>query len=160
MGMIATYFSVDDFTLNKLKKDLTCWELHEDDDIEYCDIDKTWHGLYFLLSGNENPEYNDNNFSDFAKDVFIFGEEIMSNEEHFYYIPKENVSKILQEINKINFEELDFNTDTFKANEIYPNIWDEDKELLLEELEMSFNILKNFYKIVEETHQNIIVTIG
>ncbi|MFI3230094.1 MAG: DUF1877 family protein [bacterium] len=160
MGIIANYYLVDDIRLSTLKKHECFAELYNDEEIEYCDIDKIWQGLHFLLTSREYPEYNQEVQEEYSKDVFVFGEELMSNSEHAFYIPKENIANILEYINKINFEDLNFNPELFKEFDIYPTIWDEDKELLLEELEMGFNELKDFYNHAKEIYKNIVVLIG
>lgn len=159
MGMIANYYAVDDFTLNDFKKNLDIDKFYNDDSIDYCDIDKIWNGLHYILTYRDLPEYDTNNMLEYAKDVFVYGEEVMSNQDHYYYIPKENIEKILDEINKIDFGNINFDIELFESNEIYPPIWDEDKDLLFEEIELAFNELKNFYELTKNKYYNIIVVI-
>ncbi len=163
--MIANYFIIDDFLLKQLEK-LDANSLYEkiddllDDDIPCCDIDTIWNGLYFLISSKEDPIYDKTNFEDYAKSAFIFGDINFNTEEYIAYIRKEEISKILEEIEKININNISFNPKIFDEKQIFPNIWlKEDKELLFEQLEMAFDELKRFFYQAKQQNKNILITI-
>ena len=165
--MIANYFIIDDFLLKQLEKldshnlYLKIEDLLDNDDIyPYCDIDTIWNGLYFLISSKEDPIYDKSIFEDYAKSAFIFGDINFNTEEYIAYIKKDEISKILEEIEKININTLNFEPKIFDEKKIFPNIWlKEDKELLQEELEIAFNELKDFFYKAKEENKNILITI-
>ncbi len=165
--MIANYFIIDDFLLKQLEK-LDNNSLYAkidnilDNDELYpcCDIDTIWNGLYFLISSKEEPVYDKTIFEDYAKSAFIFGDINFNTEEYIAYINKEEISKILEEIEKIDINKLNFNPKIFDEKQIFPNMWlKEDKELLFEELEMAFDELKDFFYEAKEQNKNILITI-
>lgn len=171
MNMIANYMIIDDISLFELER------LHEDnmldrieeladmeDDFPVCDIDKIWNGLYFLLTGRPEPnDLTSDNFSEYAKDVFIFGSENFNQKDYISYIKNKTLKEILPEIKKINFKSLynSFNVDKFKKAEIYPfSIWiEEEKELLFEEMEMAFEEMKILFEKALKLGKNILVSI-
>lgn len=163
--MIANYFIVDDFLLKQLEK-LDAHSLYQKiedllDEEEYCcDIDTIWNGLYFFISSKEDPVYDKTNFEDYAKSAFIFGDINFNTEEYITYIKKEEIKKIIEEIEKININNINFNPKDFDQKQIFPNIWlKEDKELLFEQLEMAFDQLKNFFYKAKQQNKNILITI-
>ena len=167
MSFQANYFIIDDFLLKKLcslKNDALYekieYMLDNDDLYPFCDIDNIYQGLYFLISSKTEPIYDKTNFIDYAKSVFIFGDISLKTDEFISYIKKEDVETIIKEIDKINFNQLIFEPKVFDKNKIYPNIWlKEDKDLLLEELEMAFDQLKAFFKRAKKENKNILITI-
>ena len=165
--MIANYFIIDDFLLKQLEK-LDNHSLYtkidnllDNDDIyPCCDIDTIWNGLYFLISSKEDPIYDKTIFEDYAKSAFIFGDINFNTEEYIAYIKKDEIPKILEEIEKIKINEINFEPKVFDENQIFPNRWlKEDKELLKQELEMDFNELKDFFYKAKEINKNILITI-
>ncbi len=165
--MIAIYFIIDDFLLNQLQRLDTdsildkIEELLENDDLyPSSDIDTIWNGLYYLISKEENPVYDKEDFTKYAKSSFIFGDMALSKQEHITYLKHSEIKDILNEIEKIDFKTLSFEPKEFDKKQIFPNIWlKEDKEVLQEELEMAFDELKNLYNQAINTNKNILVTI-
>lgn len=162
MDIVANYYMVDDVNLRKftgLSSEEVFNVVYDDERFPYCDIDKMWHTLYFLISKETDPVYDKSNFEAYSKSTFIFGDEIIGGDFHTSYISNENLKDILPEIEKLNFNDFLFNAKEFEENEIYPNVWNEDEELLLSELEMSFGEVKDFYKDVLENNANVLVII-
>lgn len=165
--MIANYFIIDDFLLKQLEKldnhslSTKIDNMLDSDDIyPFCDIDTIWNGLYFLISSKEDPVYDKTIFEDYAKSAFIFGDITFNSEEYIAYVKKEEISKILEEIEKIDINKLNFDPKIFNQKQIFPNMWlKEDKELLFEQLEMAFDELKNFFYEAKEENKNILITI-
>ncbi len=164
MGLNAVYIKVNDETLDSLKKMqgedlLEALEEIEDNGGELVDIDKMWDGLHFLLTGVTASEpISDNKLSEFVVGVNMFSED--EDADFISYSAASEIKNILEEANKVNLGELNekFNPDTFNKKEIYPNIWDSnDRELLWEALENSFNDLLEFY--TKNKDYNIIVSI-
>ena len=165
--MIANYFIIDDFLLKQLEKlDANSlykkidYMLDNDDLYPCCDIDTIWSGLYFLISSKEEPVYDKSIFEDYAKSAFIFGDINFSAEEYIACIKKDEIEKILTEIEKISINNLSFEPKAFDEAKIFPNNWlKEDKELLKEELFMAFDELKDFFNMAKEENKNILITI-
>ncbi len=118
--MIANYFIVDDFLLKQLEK-LDSFSLYnkieellENDDVyPCCDIDTIWNGLYFLISSKEEPIYDKSIFKDYAKSAFIFGDINFNTEEYIAYINKNEIPQILEEIEKIDINNINFDPNIF-----------------------------------------------
>ena len=162
--MIANYFIVDDFLLKQLNDtnihNKIEYMLDNDDIYPCCDIDTIWNGLYFLISSKKDPVYIKDKFEDYAKSAFIFGDMNFNTQDYISYIKKDEIYKILEEIEKININDLIFDPKIFDQNQIFPNVWlKEDKELLFEEMEMSFDELKRFFKQANNENKNILITI-
>lgn len=164
MGMLAVYTTVSNDGLSELIKlnnnELfeACEEVQEEKESEVLDIDKIWDGLHFLLTGVSASEPVPNNpLSEFVVGTSLFSED--EDAEFISYSNKEDVKRILEAVKKINLSELKitFDPKTFSENEIYPNIWDDDKESLWIELETIFNNLLDFYE--KNADSNIIVSI-
>ncbi|MDE6356990.1 MAG: YfbM family protein, partial [Eubacteriales bacterium] len=87
--MIANYMIIDDislFELERLDTDAFFNKIEDfqnmEEDFPICDIDKIWNGLYFILTGK--PEPNDlepEDFAEYSKNIFVFGEEYFDNDE-------------------------------------------------------------------------------
>lgn len=169
--MIANYMIIDDislFELERLDTDSFFNKLEDFQDMEedfpVCDIDKIWNGLYFLLTGkSELNSLELEDFAEYSKNIFVFGEEFFDHDEFISCIRNKTLAEILPEIEKINFESFynTFDVKEFKKSEIYPtNIWEEeDKELLFEEMEISFEEMKALFKNALKLGKNILVTI-
>ncbi len=162
--MIANYFIIDDFLLKQLNNaniyNKIEYMLDNDDIYPCCDIDTIWNGLYFLISSKKDPIYDKGLFEDYAKSAFIFGDIVFNTKEYISYIKKDELSKIIEEIEKININGFNFDPKIFDQNKIFPNMWlKEDKEILFEEIEMAFDELKNFFIQANNKNKNILITI-
>lgn len=165
--MIANYFIIDDILLKQLEKlnknslyNKIDYILDNDDLYPCCDIDTIWNGLYFLISSKEEPVYDKTNFQDYAKSSFIFGDITFDTDDYISYIKKDEIEKILTEIEKIDINSIDFNPNIFDEKQIFPNMWlKEDKDLLFEEMEMAFDELKSFFNEAKTQNKNILITI-
>lgn len=161
--MVANYYMVDDINLRKfmmLSSEEVFNIVYDDDDFPYCDIDKMWHALYFLISKKVDPIYDKADFLSYAKSVFLFGDEYIDGDFPTTYITNDNLKNIMQELENLNFDDFVFDISEFEKNEIYPNIWGEcEKDLILSELEISFSELKAFYNHALSQNTNILVII-
>lgn len=165
--MIANYFIIDDFLLKQLEKldsnslyNKIEYILDNDDLYPCCDIDTIYNGLYYLISSKLDPIYDKTVFEDYAKSAFIFGDITFNLQDYISYIKKDEIKKILEEIEKININSIVFDPNDFNQKQISPNIWlKEDKELLFEEMEMAFDELKSFFNKAINENKNILITI-
>lgn len=165
--MIANYFIIDDFLLKQLEKldsnslyNKIEYILDNDDLYPCCDIDTIYSGLYYLISSKLDPIYDKTVFEDYAKSAFIFGDITFNSQDYISYIKKDEIKKILEEIEKININSIVFDPNDFNQKQISPNIWlKEDKELLFEEMEMAFDELKSFFNQAINENKNILITI-
>ena len=165
--MIANYFIIDDFLLKQLEKldsnslyNKIEYILDNDDLYPCCDIDTIYNGLYYLISSKLNPIYDKTVFENYAKSAFIFGDITFNSQNYISYIKKDEIKKILEEIEKININSIVFDPNDFNQKQISPNIWlKEDKELLFEEMEMAFHELKTFFNQAINENKNILITI-
>lgn len=130
-------------------------EQDENEEAHYADIDKSWQWLSYILTGS--------NFSDWSfLGISIFGEKIIDEEEYKAIISKEKISKILENLKKVNIQEKIANTsfEEMTKQEIYPNFWlEEDREELTTYLQDNFECLIDFYEIVLKKNLNVLVTL-
>lgn len=161
MGIQAVYISVKDEVVEKLQQLSSEDLLNELEEIQektnrHIDIGKIWDGLHFILTGVSSSEpIEDNELSE-----FIIGTYVILEDEFIGFSSKEDVKRILNKINELNFDHFkkDFNPTLLAEQNIYPNIWtEEDKGILFAELKTSFEGLKTFYQ--KSIDLNIIVTI-
>lgn len=165
--MIANYFIIDDFLLKEMqmlgdikKFDKIEYMLDNEEFFPYCDIDDIWHGLYFLLSSTKDMVIDKRDLMAYSLSVFIFGATPLSDKEHIYYTNLSQMKQMIEQIEQININEKTFDKVAFAKASIYPNIWSkEDKELLCEELKISFEELKTFYTEAITRSKSVLITI-
>ncbi len=162
MGMIANYQSITDMELENFFCLDDVEKLQENEDLEICDIDKMWDALHFLLTGKSASEpIEDNLISEAIVGQFnISGEDI---EEFISGTKADRVKEIARALQEIDFETyLDkFNMNVFSQNDIYPNIWEyeEEVDLIKEDLRISFESLKKFYEKMATQESAVLVSI-
>ncbi|KAA5543416.1 DUF1877 family protein [Adhaeribacter rhizoryzae] len=116
----------------------------EAEDPNLVDIDKSWEGILFLLTG-QNLE---NSSHPLAK-VLFSGQFIDEDQDLGYgpaqYLTPEQVKEVNAEISKITISELskNYNPNRMSELEIYPNIWDEEDNL---------EYLTDYFKTVQEVY--------
>ncbi|MBE4907566.1 YfbM family protein [Bacillus luteolus] len=163
MGMIATFFRVPNTLLTLIKAEPNNIEelVLDSDDVQdtALDIDKSWHGIYFLLTGEPDIE----------KPIVSFvGEAILGGTavgEDFGYGPMRyhepiTVQNLYRELQKITLNNLSdrYDIKKFNENKIYPmnGKWSlEDRDYLVE----NFEFLLGFYKKAAEEQEAILVVI-
>ena len=161
MGMTATFLRVTEKELEEYK---TNSEKLEDrfhrieiyDDPNFIDIDKSWQGIIFLLTGQ-----NLQNASGELLSV-IFSENFVDPTQNFgfgpaHYLNSEEIKTINNKISNIKTKDLKNRFDPVKMDklEVYPKIWDEG-ETAFEYLNTNFIKLKNFYQLAAQDNQAII----
>ncbi len=113
---------------------------------QYLDIDKSWNGIHFLLTGSvwegEEP----------IKSVIMGDQEIGTVDIGYgpvRLIKSEKVKQISSALDAISIEEFEkrYNIDVLNEADVYPSIWDATG---LEYLSYYFKKLKEFYKQAAE----------
>jgi hypothetical protein len=123
------------------------------------DVDKAWHGIHFLLTGSDWEGEGPLAF------ILHGGREI--NEDLGYGPPHGFTSAEVKEISKaldaVNVQDLCDKADLgqFKANEIYPEIWDsEPREECLGYIGESLKELRQFVSQTASANKALIAYLG
>ena len=131
MGMIGNLLRVTNAELEAYLEDSSLLEgkLYADEineDEKFADIDKTWDGIIFLLTGQslDTAEHH--------LTRILFSGQIIDEDQDLglgpaHYLNSEEVFELNNEISKITIEGLKQNFNPEKMNEldIYPSIWNE-----------------------------------
>ncbi len=161
--MIANYKGVDLKVLESFKNmseaDISnaVVALFDDDD-KLCDIDKSWDGIHFLLTGDHVEDSSRDNLLT----VFIFGFKDLCEGEFISIIDSDKVKHVAEIVNKIDISKCvdKVNFDRFKDAGIYPDIWyPEEIEINKEYLATNFESLKKFYNQMADEGLGIVVSI-
>lgn len=163
MGMIANFLRVSESELNDYLKDssLLADNIYSDEEnTNLTDIDKSWGGILFLLTGQGLEEL------DHPLSRILFSGELIDEDQDLGYGPAHyltvlEVKEIYNEISQITPEELRGRYDAGKMEElgIYPNIWDDDQESLNYLLD-SYNDVLEVYSEAAKNNQAIITFIN
>jgi hypothetical protein len=93
---------------------------------ESCDLDKSWHGLHFLLSGSdwqgEPPEAFLLNWGEVIRDVDIAG---YGPARAFTHAQTTEIADCLDSLDPVELRER-FDPEQMMRDDIYPTIWDRD----------------------------------
>lgn len=167
MGMIANYQYINDEQLNCLKN-FDCERNDVLDEVEewneesemLLDIDKMWDVLHFVLTGVSSCDPIENNPLSEA----VVGVHPLEGQDGFVaYTEKERVVEILAALEAFDMKQAmaTFSMDTCQKAELYPDIWDYDdeEELVKEEISDYFQNMKDFYREVLEANGHVMVTI-
>ena len=167
MGMIANYQYINDEQLNSLKnfdreRNDVLDEVEEwnEESEMLLDIDKMWDVLHFVLTGVSSCDPIENNPLSEA----VVGVRPLEGQDGFVaYTEKERVAEILAALEAFDMEQAmaTFSMDACKMAELYPDIWDYDdeEELVKEEISDYFQNMKDFYREVLEANGHVMVTI-
>lgn len=167
MGMIANYQYINDEQLNCLKN-FDCERNDVLDEVEewneesemLLDIDKMWDVLHFVLTGVSSCEPIENNP---LSEAVVGVRSLEDIEEFVAYTEKERVADVLAALEAFDMEQAmaTFSMDACKKAELYPDIWDYDdeEELVKEEISDYFQNMKDFYREVLEANGHVMVTI-
>lgn len=146
MSMIGNFLQVTPLELQALIDDPSAVEdfiYPEDEEHENCmDVDKAWHGIHFLLSGDpwggNLPLAN----------VVLGGTEIGDDVGYgpARYITADDVRTVADAISDVTPQELAkrYDPSALKKHEIYPEIWDEG-EGAVEYLTSWYQSLREYY---------------
>lgn len=164
MGMSASFFRVSNSMLQTIISNIDDIEeiLYETEQLKEVelDIDKSWHGIYFLLTGEASFEkVNDT----IVGQAILGGEEI--GEDLGYgplrFLDGNKVIEINRELSSISKEDLvnRFDLETLNNEEIYPSVgnWTlEDKDYLLEH----YIELVKFYNIAAKNEEAVLLLLN
>ncbi|MDO4645416.1 MAG: YfbM family protein [Propionibacteriaceae bacterium] len=164
MGVYGVYTAVDDETfkqisfLNKEKLPVQIAELEKKDDVPSCDLGKLWDGLHYLLTGIRTQDAVDEGLH---SEVILGIKPLKIGYDFASGIPAADVVRIADAIELVDINALiraaDFQA--FEAAGVYPAIWDEDPELLRDELTGYFHQLRDFYRQARDRGHSVIVGI-
>lgn len=160
MSMIGNLLRVSKTELEDYLKDSTLLENKiYDDETEnenLVDIDKTWDGIIFLLTGQSlaTAEHN-------LVRVLFSGQLIDEEQDLGYgpahYLTPEQVSELNNEISTITIADLKqkFNPKKMNEQEVYPTIWDEGVKTF-DYVANGFSTLQNVFAEATKNGQAII----
>ncbi len=162
MSMIGNFFRTDDKTVRDLQTgklllgDLLYNEECEVDDDCFIDIDKSWHAIHFILSG-EVWEASEDPLSK----VILNGNEL--NDEDMGYGPAmlvghddiHNINNALKSVSEEWFRKR-FSISNMLKNEIYPVVDDEDEDDFFQYVYEYFKLVKEFYEEAEKENQCVL----
>ncbi|MDO4259220.1 MAG: YfbM family protein [Actinomycetaceae bacterium] len=165
MGLRAEYLAIPTEELQRIEAatgDLSeLWEeLAGNDIFPRGDIDKSWDGLHFLLTGESATDpIEDNRLSEAIVGVDFLGDE--DSEDFAGSVPADSVPDIVAALEAVDIGSLvaaaDFSQ--FAEAELYPEIWDDDSEELREDLRRAFANVLAFYRTAAEKNYAVIVSI-
>lgn len=164
MGMVGNYLRVSNEELEKYLADSSLLEdrVYEDDidnDKYLIYVDKSWEGLFFLLTGKSLAT------SDEASTPLqwtLTAPQFIDPDQDMGYGPAvyttiEQTKEVHNALNKITVDELrnKFDGKLMMKLEIYPGGWDDDESL--EYLIENFNSVKDFYSKAAADNQAVII---
>jgi len=117
---------------------------NDSEDPNLIDIDKSWEGIIFLLTG-QNLEKLDHPLG-----KVLFSGQLIDEEQDLgygpgHYLNPDQVKEVNAQLSQITSEELKdrFDSKQMTALEIYPNIWDDESIV---------DYLTDYYKTVQEVY--------
>ena len=167
MGMIANYQYLPDNELEQIK----ALSNQEDDLLDFAedsadthdiliDIDKMWDALVFVLTGFSSSEFLDDNP---LREAVLGVTPLEGVSEYIAYTEKSRIAAIRQALEEFDMDSAmaNFSMKACKKADLYPNIWDylEEEEEIKDEIRISFENMKEFYKKILELNGNVLVTI-
>ena len=167
MGMIANYQYLPDNELEQIK----ALSNQEDDLLDFAedsadthdillDIDKMWDALVFVMTGFSSSEFLDDNP---LREAVLGVTPLEDVSEYIAYTEKSRIAAIRQALEEFDMDKAleDFSMEACKKADLYPDIWDylEEEEEIKDEIRISFENMKEFYKKILELNGNVLVTI-
>jgi hypothetical protein len=161
MSMVMTIFSVSPETIEMFKSNPDAVSARMEDDDRSCYLDKSWHGLHFLLCGSagegEIP----------AASLLMGGSPV--GEDWGYGPPRvlspDETQAFASHIDGISAAEFDnrFDAQALLDNDIYPDIWDRDLNGEPDgrpELNERFAELKEFFQSVVSAKHGVLIAMS
>lgn len=169
MGMIGNLLRVTKAELEAYLKDSSLLEdkiyndeIREEDqeNDRFADIDKTWDGIIFLLTGQslDTAEHH--------LTRILFSGQIIDEDQDLglgpaHYLTPEEVVELNNEISKITVADLkqNFNPEKMNELEIYPSIWNEGDDAF-EYLVEGFVSVQNIFASAAKNKEAIITFVN
>ena len=167
MGMIANYQYLPDDELEQIKglsnKEDDLLDFAEDSADSHdilIDIDKMWDVLVFVMTGFSSSEFLDDNP---LREAVLGVTPLEDVSEYIAYTEKNKIAEIVEALESFDMPRAlaDFSMEACKKADLYPNIWDylEEEEEIKDEIRISFENMKEFYKEILNHKGNVLVTI-
>ena len=168
MGMTATFVQVspdllerilaDPSLMLKIYEEETESEEFEGETFAMVDIDKSWQGIHFLLTGD--PEGGALPLAN-----AILGGAPLDNSEEYEetrFLSPEEVTEVTEALTDVTAEHLErrYDPELMDQLDIYPGYWMRDREESLEYLISYYNDLKQFYESAAREGKAMIISIG
>lgn len=150
MSMIGNLLRVTKTELEEYLKDSSLLEkrIYEDeaesDNPSLTDIDKSWDGILFLLTGNGLESAGDHPLV-----KIFFSEQFIDEEQDLgygpaHYLTPEQVATLNEHISNLKVEDLKQNYDPSRMEAVYPSIWDEGDD--------AFDYLSQYFIQVKQVY--------
>lgn len=157
MGMVGAYMRVSVEELTALLQEPERFEQLLEDEERQTDIDKAWHGLYFLLTGATDLDEIDRHSLGKA----VFGGDVIDEETGLAYLMPGEVEDLSTRLQYIELEALEARYDvaTMNEQELYPfeREWGlEEKQYLLDQ----FDELKRVFAQASRQREALVTWIG
>ncbi|WP_214835239.1 MULTISPECIES: YfbM family protein [Exiguobacterium] len=157
MGMVGAYMRLSAEELTALLQEPDDFEEFLEDEARQTDIDKAWHGLYFLLTGETDLDEIDRH----SLGKVVFGGDVLDEETGIAYLTPSEVADLSSRLQYIEVESLEarYDVTTMNAHQLYPfeNEWGvEEKQYLLEQ----FDELKRVFKQAADESEALVTWIG
>jgi hypothetical protein len=123
---------------------------------ESVSLEKSWHGLHYLLTGEVWEGDGPLAF------LLAGGEQEGGDDEAPRWFSPEEVAEIHRALAGVSDEQLwsRFDAAEMEESEVYPGVWDEDEEELQEEYLTYFHQLKQIVAAAAESGRGLMVSIG
>ena len=167
MGMIANYQYLADNELEQIKG----LSNQEDDLLDFAedsadshdiliDIDKMWDALLFVMTGFSSSEFLDDNP---LREAVLGVTPLEEVSEYIAYTEKNKIAEIVEALESFDMHRAlaDFSMEACKKADLYPDIWDylEEEDEIKDDIRISFENMKKFYKQILSLEGNVLVTI-
>ena len=167
MGMIANYQYLPDHELEQIKG----LSNQEDDLLDFSedsadthdiliDIDKMWDVLVFVMTGFSSSEFMDD---EPLREAVLGVTPLEDVSEYIAYTEKSRIAAISQALEEFDMDKAlkDISMEACKKSDLYPNIWDylEEEDEIKDDIRISFENMKKFYKQILGLNGNVLVTI-
>ncbi|WP_396128831.1 YfbM family protein [Exiguobacterium mexicanum] len=157
MGMVGAYMRVSAEELTGLLQEPDRFEQLLEDEERQTDIDKAWHGLYFLLTGSTDLDEIDRH----SLGKVVFGGDVIDEETGIAYLTPEEVADLSTRLQFIELDALEarYDVTTMNEQELYPfeREWGrEEKQYLLDQ----FDELKRIFAQAAREREALVAWIG
>jgi hypothetical protein len=119
-------------------------------------LEKAWHGLHYLLTGEVWEGTGPLAF------LLVGGEHVNDDEEAPRWFTPQEATEIHQALTAVSDDQLwsRFDAQQMEQLEVYPGIWDEDEDELKDEYLTYFLQLKQVVSAAAESGQGLLIAIG